>query len=1009
MPTLASLASQWNFRGLDRRKENEVQHGTSARRAKGAAIPERFFGMIHICVIEGEAIAHSWTQFRRRRSQQPALRKMACGVDPLGCDTPDACFGKADPYCAIDLETGGDRSYRIGRTPTIDNNHSPKWNHEMTALIDIETGVNSGGGSRGEKGGVVAGRGGPVFPMDFQPTANGHKLLIQIFDDDVGGEKFSDLLAQTWFPLSQAIGGGRPLRVTLSLRHPKAKQLTPTLSKVKIEFRWYPLLPNPVSISSHPRGTLEADSLAVPSVYFRRSHGNLIRLYHDAHCLPGAFEPTPCHTGLFCPHSAWDDIAAAIENAKYFVFIAGWSVNPALTLRRNHTHPHTPNVNPNTPNANPNASPGGQTITVSGQALPGRTPGGRAPDGRKPDFPSGGETVVSGSVNVRAPGTGGSPIESGAGADGGREGNQYETLGELLKRKATEGVKVCVLIWDDITSRENVIFLKDGLMATYDEYTRQYFRNTKVEVAVAKRVAADDLGQVSDILKWTSFTHHQKIVLYDTENPVHAATKTTNASGIGGSNASGVAERIVGAFIGGLDLTSGRYDTASHNLFTTLSTAHKDDFYNGCLVEATAELGPREPWHDVHGRIEGPAAWDVLQTYIERIAKQAPKLTSLTAGWLTELRDKNMIRDGKKVLINPNDPRAWDVQIFRSLDHEAALFENAKWTVRFANGNAFTDKSVQQAYCYLIDRAKSFIYIENQYFMGSAQYWLDHQDNPCHNLVPFELCKRICRAIHNGEHFTVMILIPLFPEGAPGSYTIQEILHWQFQTLRMMYLRIGAKIAEVGLSESRHPKDYLSVYFVGKREPEAPLNVGNISALSGLPQDLSSAILHKRHPIYVHSKMMIVDDEYILMGSANINDRSLAGCRDTEIAFGACQPSARCRQVDGSGRYQVPYGDIHAFRLQLWTEHLGRVHEPFLRPNDIDCIRTVNMLAEENWQAYIDDTQIRRLPNGQLCPYPLHVTPTGYVGPHHQSPNLPGFHSSVIGQKSSLLPSALTT
>ena len=29
----------------------------------------------------------------------------------------------------------------------------------------------------------------------------------------------------------------------------------------------------------------------------------------------------------------------------------------------------------------------------------------------------------------------------------------------------------------------------------------------------------------------------------------------------------------------------------------------------------------------------------------------------------------------------------------------------------------------------------------------------------------------------------------------------------------------------------------------------------------------------RRHPIYVHSKMMVVDDEYVLVGSANINER----------------------------------------------------------------------------------------------------------------------------------------
>jgi len=36
--------------------------------------------------------------------------------------------------------------------------------------------------------------------------------------------------------------------------------------------------------------------------------------------------------------------------------------------------------------------------------------------------------------------------------------------------------------------------------------------------------------------------------------------------------------------------------------------------------------------------------------------------------------------------------------------------------------------------------------------------------------------------------------------------------------------------------------------------------------------------------IYIHSKIMIIDDEIIICGSANINDRSLLGDRDSEIA-----------------------------------------------------------------------------------------------------------------------------
>ena len=37
--------------------------------------------------------------------------------------------------------------------------------------------------------------------------------------------------------------------------------------------------------------------------------------------------------------------------------------------------------------------------------------------------------------------------------------------------------------------------------------------------------------------------------------------------------------------------------------------------------------------------------------------------------------------------------------------------------------------------------------------------------------------------------------------------------------------------------------------------------------------------------LYIHSKLMIVDDQKVILGSANINDRSLLGDRDSEIAI----------------------------------------------------------------------------------------------------------------------------
>lgn len=39
-------------------------------------------------------------------------------------------------------------------------------------------------------------------------------------------------------------------------------------------------------------------------------------------------------------------------------------------------------------------------------------------------------------------------------------------------------------------------------------------------------------------------------------------------------------KRKIKAFIGGLDLCVGRYDTPNHSIFRTLQTTHKDDYHN---------------------------------------------------------------------------------------------------------------------------------------------------------------------------------------------------------------------------------------------------------------------------------------------------------------------------------------------------------------------------------------------------------------------------------------------
>jgi hypothetical protein len=90
------------------------------------------------------------------------------------------------------------------------------------------------------------------------------------------------------------------------------------------------------------------------------------------------------------------------------------------------------------------------------------------------------------------------------------------------------------------------------------------------------------------------------------------------------------------------------------------------------------------------------------------------------------------------------------------------------------------------------------------------------------------------------------------------------------------------------------------------------------------------AVDSRRHMIYVHSKCMIVDDEYIVVGSANINQRSLDGTRDSEIAIGACQNGYVMRSMTDP----LPRGQVAGFRKALWKE-LTNVRKQGLRGNEM--------------------------------------------------------------------------
>lgn len=270
------------------------------------------------------------------------------------------------------------------------------------------------------------------------------------------------------------------------------------------------------------------------------------------------------------------------------------------------------------------------------------------------------------------------------------DGDQWQdkTLGEMLKKKAEDGVTVCVMVWDEVASN---MFHK-GLMGTHDEEVVSYFRGSKVKAIKVSRKNDKD-GAFADLNDSLMFTHHQKTVI------VSRFDSKAN-------------KNRLEAFVGGLDLTDGRYDNPRHYLFRTLQGVHSPpDFWQACALEVGAESGPREPWHDIHSKVTGAAAWDVLENFESRWRRQCSR----------RAQDKLHPHGSEMFLTAELEERmsdgSWNVQILRSINQSGADLDTTRPGLCIRR-KAIVDSSIHMAYVHAIRRAKNHIYLENQYFLG---------------------------------------------------------------------------------------------------------------------------------------------------------------------------------------------------------------------------------------------------------------------------------------------------
>ena len=444
--------------------------------------------------------------------------------------------------------------------------------------------------------------------------------------------------------------------------------------------------------------------------------------------------------------------------------------------------------------------------------------------------------------------------------------SQKWRLDRLLQQKAREGVKVFVIVYRNINSA----------IPIDSEYTKFSLLDLHPNVFVQR--SPNQFRQ--NTFFWA---HHEKICIID-----HMV-----------------------AFVGGIDLCFGRWDTPQHTVVDDkltgfeLSEAPKDadhcqlwpgkdysnprvqDFY--ALDKPYEEMYdrakvPRMPWHDIHMQIVGQPARDLTRHFVQR--------------WNYILRQRKPTRPTPFLLPPPDfDPAELDALGLKGTC-EVQILRSACWWSLGTPDQA--ERSILNAYIKLIEQSEHFVYVENQFFISSCEV----EGTRIENQIGDALVERIIRASQNREDWRAFILIPLMPgfqntvDQQDGT-SIRLIMQCQYRSICRGEASIFGRIRAQGIE----PEDYIQFYSLR--------SWGKIGPTKQLVTE----------QLYIHAKCMIVDDRIAIIGSANINERSMLGSRDSECAAVVRDTDMQWSTMNGEpylvGRF------AHTLRMRLMREHLG--------------------------------------------------------------------------------------
>ena len=237
------------------------------------------------------------------------------------------------------------------------------------------------------------------------------------------------------------------------------------------------------------------------------------------------------------------------------------------------------------------------------------------------------------------------------------------------------------------------------------------------------------------------------------------------------------------------------------------------------------------------------------------------------------------------------------------------------------------------------------------------------------NPIGKALGDRIARAIRDDLPFHAYLLLPVHPEGTLDTLNIMTQLHLTMQSLvfgsdslvnrvrRALLAKQYVKERKISWKEAMRVVGEVSTKKLIREigddwQPYLTLlNLRNWDTLGGRPVT---------EQIYIHSKLLIADDRTVVLGSANINDRSQMGDRDSELAVIMHDDAPVSALLDGKRTQQVG-ASAHGLRKALWRKHFGlmggsapatELQAVLDRPATPETWQAIQRVAASNARAY---------------------------------------------------------